>query len=121
MKKVILVVDDSPTIRKFVSVALSLKGFEILSCADGMEAIEILPTKKVDLLITDLNMPNVDGFELISSIRKNNDYREIPIIVLSYLGDTEDIQKGLECGANSYLVKPFDPERIVHEVSKYLN
>ena len=78
MKKVILVVDDSPTIRKFVSVALSLKGFEILSCADGMEAIEILPTKKVDLLITDLNMPNVDGFELISSIRKNMTIGKFP-------------------------------------------
>ncbi|MFA7228680.1 MAG: response regulator [Melioribacteraceae bacterium] len=121
MKKVILVADDSPTIRKFVSVALSLKGYEIVVCADGMEAIEILPTKKVDLVITDLNMPNVDGYELISSIRKNNEYQEIPIIVLSSLGNTEDIQRGLECGANSYLVKPFDPKRVIYEVSKYLN
>ncbi|MBI5807073.1 MAG: response regulator [Ignavibacteriales bacterium] len=121
MNKVILVADDSPTIRKFVSVALSIKGFDIISCSDGMEAIEMLPTQKIDLIITDLNMPNVDGFELISSIRKNETYKELPIIVLSSLGNTEDIQKGLECGANSYLVKPFDPKRVVYEVSKYLN
>jgi len=121
MKKVILVADDSSTIRKFVSVALSLKGFEVVSCADGMEAIEILPLKKIDLVITDLNMPNVDGYELITSIRSNSEYHELPIIVLSSLGNTEDIQRGLECGANSYLVKPFDPKRVVYEVSKYLN
>jgi two-component system, chemotaxis family, chemotaxis protein CheY len=121
MKKVILIADDSPTIRKFVTVALSVKGFEIIACADGMEAMEVLPTQKIDLVITDLNMPNVDGYELISSIRQNNEYRELPIIVLSSLGNTEDIQKGLESGANSYLVKPFDPKRVVYEVSKYLN
>lgn len=121
MKKVILVADDSPTIRKFVAVALSVKGFEIIACSDGMEAIEILPTQKIDLVITDLNMPNVDGYELISSIRQNAEYSELPIIVLSSLGNTEDIQRGLECGANSYLVKPFDPKRVVYEVSKYLN
>jgi two-component system, chemotaxis family, chemotaxis protein CheY len=121
MKKVILVADDSPTIRKFVSVALSVRGYEIISCSDGMEAIEILPTQKVDLVITDLNMPNVDGFELILSIRNNTEYKDVPIIVLSSLGATEDIQRGLECGANSYLVKPFDPKRVAYEVSKYLN
>ncbi len=121
MNKVILVADDSPTIRKFVKVALSIKGFDIIDCSDGMEAIEALPMQKIDLVITDLNMPNVDGFELISSIRKNEAYKELPIIVLSSLGNTEDILKGMECGANSYLVKPFDPKRVAYEVSKYLN
>lgn len=121
MKKVILIADDSPTIRKFVSVALSVKGYEIISCSDGMEAMEKLPAQKIDLIITDLNMPNIDGFELIASIRNNSAYKELPIIVLSSLGATEDLQKGLECGANSYLIKPFDPKRVVYEVSKYLN
>lgn len=121
MKKVILIADDSPTIRKFVAVALSVKGYEIIPCSDGMEAMEKLPTQKIDLIITDLNMPNIDGFELISSVRKNSVYKELPIIVLSSLGATEDLQKGLECGANSYLIKPFDPKRVIYEVSKYLN
>ena len=121
MKKVILVADDSPSIRKFVSFALAMKGFEIISAADGMEALEKLPNHKVNLVITDLNMPNVDGFELIKSIRSNEEFKDIPIIILSSLGGSEEIQKGMNFGANSYLIKPFDPKRIAYEVAKYLN
>lgn len=121
MKRVILVADDSPTIRKFVSVALTVKGYEIITCSDGMEALEKLPATKVDLLLTDLNMPNVDGYQLITSVRNNSEFKDLPIIILSSLGNNEDIQRGLECGANSYLIKPFDPKRVLYEVSKYLN
>ncbi len=121
MKKVILVADDSPSIRKFVSFALTMKGFDIVPACDGMEALEKLPSEKVNLVITDLNMPNLDGFELIKAIRNNEDYRDIPIIILSSLAGSEEIQRGMDCGANSYLIKPFDPKRIAYEVSKYLN
>ncbi|MFA4922885.1 MAG: response regulator [Ignavibacteriaceae bacterium] len=121
MKKVIMVADDSPSIRKFVSFALTMKGFEILSVCDGMEALEKLPTKKIQLLITDLNMPNVDGFELIKAVRKNEELKDIPIIILTSLAGSGEVEKGMEFGANSYLVKPFDPKRILYEVSKYLN
>lgn len=106
MKKVILVADDSPTIRKFVSISLKVKGFEIIQVADGMQALEILPSEPVDLIITDLNMPNVDGFELIKTIRSNEEYRELPIIILSSLSSNEEIEKGIQCGANAYLLKP---------------
>ena len=121
MKKVILIAEDSPTIRKFISFSLAAKGFEIISAADGMEALEQLPKEKVNLVITDLNMPNIDGYELIKSIRNNSDLKEIPIIILSSLTGSEEIEKGISYGANSYLVKPFDPKRILYEVSKYLN
>lgn len=121
MKKVILVADDSPSIRKFISFSLMLKGFEIISVSDGMEALEVLPREQVNLIITDLNMPNVDGFELIRSVRSNQEYDELPIIILSSLADDKLIEEGIKCGANSYLVKPFDPKRILYEVSKYLN
>ena len=121
MKKVILIADDSATIRKFVSFSLTTKGFEIIPVSDGMEALEKLPQREVDLIITDLNMPNVDGFELISTIRGNEEYTDIPIIILSSLSSQDEVNKGLSMGANSYLVKPFDPQRILYEVSKYLN
>ncbi|HED08228.1 MAG TPA: response regulator [Ignavibacteria bacterium] len=121
MKKIILVADDSPSIRKFVSFALKLKGYEIISASDGMEALEKLPNAKINLVITDLNMPNLDGFELIKAIRNNVELKEIPIIILSSLSGSEEIKKGMEFGANSYLAKPFDPQRIAYEVSKYLN
>lgn len=121
MKKIILVADDSPSIRKFVSFALTLKGYDIISAADGMEALEMLPNTKIHMVITDLNMPNMDGYELIKAIRNNEEFKEIPIIILSSLAGNDEIQKGMEFGANSYLVKPFDPQRIAYEVSKYLN
>jgi two-component system chemotaxis response regulator CheY len=121
MKKNILVADDSPTIRKFVSFTLSARGYKIISACDGMEALEKLPSEEIDLIITDLNMPNVDGFELIRTVRGNDDYESIPIIILSSLGSENDVDEGLNCGANSYLKKPFDPNRIAYEVSKYLN
>lgn len=121
MKKIILIADDSNTIRKFVAASLQMKGFEVVTVSDGMEAIEKLPYSKIDLIITDLNMPNMDGFELIKTIRRSPDYKEVPIIILSSLQSNGEIQKGLELGANSYLTKPFDPKRIQYEVSKYLN
>ena len=85
MKKVILVADDSPSIRKFVSFSLTMQGYEVISACDGMEALEKLPNAKVDLVVTDLNMPNMDGFESIKAIRANPEYEELPIIILSSL------------------------------------
>lgn len=121
MKKVILIAEDSPTIRKFISFSLAAKGYDIISVTDGMEALEQLPKEKVNLIITDLNMPNLDGFELIKSIRANPEMNDVPIIILSSLTGNEEIEKGISCGADSYLLKPFDPKRILYEISKYLN
>jgi two-component system chemotaxis response regulator CheY len=121
MKKVILVADDSPSIRKFVSFALAAKGFEIISAGDGMEALEKLPKENVNLIITDLNMPNVDGFELIKSIRSSPEFHDIPIIILSSSSGKDEIEKGLNYGANSYLIKPFNSKKILYEVSKFIN
>lgn len=121
MQKTILAADDSASVRKLISLALKLQGYRIITTSDGMEALEILPVEQVDLLITDLNMPNVDGFELIRTVRSNPLYTELPIIILSSMTNSEDINRGMELGANSYLVKPFHQKRIQYEVSKYLS
>jgi two-component system chemotaxis response regulator CheY len=121
MPKCILVADDSSTIRKFMAMTLKMQGFRVITVADGMEALEMLPKDQVDLIITDLNMPNIDGFEFIRMLRTDESYRSIPVIILSSLTDENDIQLGLRLGANSYLVKPFNPKRVLYEVSKYLN
>ncbi|MGQ9819149.1 MAG: response regulator [Candidatus Kapaibacteriales bacterium] len=120
MAKNILVVEDSETIRKFLVMSLKLAGFNVISAVDGMEALEKFPLQNVDLLVTDLNMPNVDGFSLIKTIRENPEYKDLPIIILSSLGKDEDIRRGFEVGANSYLIKPFNAKRILYEISKYL-
>jgi len=120
VKPKILVVDDSPTIRKFISIALKIKGYEIISASDGMEALELLPNDKIDLVITDLNMPNIDGFNLIERIRSNENFLNTPIIVMSNLSDSEDIERAMQLGANSYIIKPFDQNNLIKEVAKYL-
>ncbi len=120
MAKKILVVEDSETIRRFISMSLKLAGFDVVTAVDGMDAMEKIPLHEFDLVITDLNMPNVDGYALIKSLRENPFYKELPIIILSSLGKDEDIKKGFEVGANSYLIKPFNAKRLQYEVSKYL-
>ena len=81
MNKSILVVDDSTTVRKFVSVSLSMQGFTVVTACDGMDALEKLPRESVDLVITDLNMPNMDGFEFIRALRDNPAYKDLPVII----------------------------------------
>lgn len=121
MQKAILAIDDSPTIRKFLTLALSSKGFRVITAVDGMNALEIIGKESIDLVITDLNMPNIDGFELIQSLRSESPYKEIPIIVLSSISSQEDIDRSLKLGANSYIVKPFNNATVVHEVLKYFS
>lgn len=120
MTKKILVAEDSSSVRKFISFALKLDGFEVITAVDGMDALEQLPKYKIDLLVTDLNMPNIDGIRLIKTIREDNEYKELPIIILSSLSGEDDIQNGLAAGANSYLIKPFNAKRIQYEISKYI-
>lgn len=121
MNNVILVVDDSSTVRKFVSLSLSMQGFKVVCASDGMEALERLPTEKVDLVITDLNMPNMDGYEFIRTLRESDLYKDLPVIILSSLSDQTSRDLGFQAGAHSYLVKPFSIEKVQYEVSKYLS
>jgi DNA-binding response OmpR family regulator len=120
MPKTILLAEDSASVRKFVTLALKIQGYRVITAVDGMEALEILPLEKIDLLITDLNMPNVDGLKLIRTIRQDTEYQDLPIIILSSLSKDEDVNQGMQAGANSYLIKPFNKKRIQYEVAKYL-
>ena len=122
MAQIILVVDDSPTVVKFVSFSLKKSGFKVLTACDGMDAIEKMNNveEEVSLVITDLNMPNLDGYGLISTLRQNEKHGQTPIIILSSEDGDDDRERGMEVGANSYLVKPFNPAKLMTEVSKYV-
>ena len=122
MSQTILVVDDSPTIVKFVSFSLRNSGFEVVTASDGMDAIEKMShlSDEVSLVITDLNMPNLDGYGLISTLRKNERYRDTPIIILTSVEGDEDRKRGMTVGANSYLVKPFKSALLLDEVDRFL-
>jgi len=122
MNPTILVVDDSPTVVKFVALSLKSKGYNIVTACDGMDAIEKISATSgdVDLIITDLNMPNLDGYGLIETLRQNQDHQGTPIIILSSEEEEDDRQRGLDVGANAYLVKPFKPASLLAEVGKLL-
>jgi two-component system chemotaxis response regulator CheY len=118
MTKIALAVDDSRTIRQMVSFTLKNIGYEVFEAEDGLEAIELLKTKKPDVIITDLNMPNLDGIGLIKHIREVLGLRSVPILMLTteYTDDKKNV--GREAGATGWIVKPFDPEKLVQVVQK---
>jgi two-component system chemotaxis response regulator CheY len=120
-EKSILIVDDSATVRKFVSVSLGMQGFGVVAACDGMDALEKLPQRKFDLVITDLNMPNMDGFEFIRALRESPDFKDLPVIILTSLSDNASKEEGARLGVFSYVVKPFSLEKIQYEVSKYVH
>jgi CheY-like chemotaxis protein len=121
MEKVILVVDDSATVRKFVAASLNMKGFRVVTAGDGIEALERMPSEKFDLIITDLNMPDMDGYEFIRTLRETPEYQEIPIIVLSSMTDLKNKDHAMESGALAFLEKPLSTEAIQREVFRFIN
>lgn len=122
MAQTILVVDDSPTVVKFVSFSLKNGGYKVVTACDGMDAIEKISnmSEDVDLVITDLNMPNLDGYRLIQTLRQNEKHQKTPIIILTSKTEEEDRRQGMEVGADSYLVKPFKSSLLLSEVARYL-
>ena len=110
----VLIVEDSPTMQSLL--VSSLEELEIplkiTQAATGFEALRHLPTASFDLILTDINMPDINGLELVSFVKSNKSYREIPLVIISTEGSERDRAKGLELGADAYLVKPFDPEAL---------
>ena len=117
----ILIVEDSATMRALL--ASSLEELEIpvkiTEAESGFEALRLLPRFAFDLIVTDINMPDINGLELLSFVKSNDRYREIPLVVVSTEGSDRDRDKGLGLGADHYLVKPFDPEAL-REVARDL-
>ena len=113
----ILAVDDDANIRKLIHLYLAREGYHVMEAGDGEEALEILETDKVDLLIVDLMMPKVDGWKVTEFVRQ---YMDIPVIMVSAKGASQDKVKGFQLGTDDYLVKPFDPVELVMRVKALL-
>lgn len=115
----ILVVDDSAAMRSLLlSTIESLGPVRVVQAANGFEALRMLPREQVDLILTDINMPDINGLELLSFIRNNPLYKDLPVIIISTEGSSKDIEKGISLGANEYLVKPFQPEQLLEVVKR---
>jgi two-component system chemotaxis response regulator CheY len=117
----ILVTEDSATMRSLLIATIESCGdYEVVEASSGFEALRLLPREKVDLIITDINMPDINGLELISYVRKNANYTDTPLFIISTEGREKDVEKGLALGANEYLVKPIDPKRLQALIVKYI-
>lgn len=120
MSRVIMTADDSASMRQMVSFTLKQAGYDIVEAIDGKDALTKMDATKVDMLITDLNMPNVDGIELIKQVRTRADLKFIPIIMLTTESADDKKSAGKAAGATGWIVKPFAPDQLVAVVKKVL-
>jgi two-component system chemotaxis response regulator CheY len=120
MAKTILAVDDSGSLRQMVAFSLKAAGYEVISAVDGQDGLNKAKEKTVDLVLTDQNMPIMDGLTLITNLRSLASYQKVPILMLTTESSDEMKAKGKAAGANGWLVKPFDPKRLIEVVQKVI-
>lgn len=119
-RKKILVVDDDKKSRYLVSFLLEKEGFEVIMATNGLEGIEAAEKQQVDLIIMDIKMPKMDGYETTRRIRRLKKYKSIPIIALTSYAITEDKEKAIKAGCTGYMSKPITPEIFISEIKKFL-
>ena len=122
----ILVVEDSVSMRAFVRGALEddpvgLGGVDVVEAASGLDALRLLPRGSFDLVITDINMPDINGLELVQFIRQSERHKSVPVVLISTRSSERDRERGLALGANAYLAKPFSPETLRQEAARHLS
>ncbi|HEU4852793.1 MAG TPA: response regulator [Telluria sp.] len=120
MAKTILAVDDSSSLRQMVAFSLKAAGYNVVEAVDGQDGLDKARLQAVDLVLTDQNMPRMDGLALIRELRALPDYAKVPILMLTTESSDEMKSKGRAAGANGWLVKPFDPQRLIEVVKKVI-
>ncbi|HBA88264.1 MAG TPA: response regulator [Geobacter sp.] len=110
----VLIVEDSPTMRQLIAFALKrIRGVRIVEANDGVDGLKKLSSERFDLILTDINMPIMDGLKLVSLVRNDANYKTIPIVVITTEGAQEDRERALALGANDYITKPIQPTKIL--------
>ncbi len=118
---VVLTVDDSSTMRRIIKNTLNKIGFSnVLEAANGIEALDVLAQNEVDIVVTDWNMPEMDGLTFVKTLRAKPEYKELPILMVTTEAAKEDILNALRSGVNNYVVKPFTPDTLKEKVYKLL-
>lgn len=122
MPKNILIIEDDEFLRGLISKKLSTEGFNMISAVDGEEGIKKVKEQKPDLILLDLVLPNIDGFEVLAKVKADPNVSSVPVIILSNLSQNEDISKGIKLGAVDYIIKAqFTPEEIAEKIKNILN
>lgn len=120
MSKLIMTVDDSASVRQMVAFTLKQEGYDVVEAVDGRDALAKAAGVPISMVITDLNMPNMNGLELIREVRRQPAFKFIPIIMLTTESSAENKSEGRAAGATGWIVKPFKPEQLVAVVKKVL-
>ncbi|HZP74764.1 MAG TPA: response regulator [Pseudolabrys sp.] len=118
MAKRIMTIDDSKTMRDMLMLTLANAGFEVFQAVDGQDGVDALRQQAVDLIITDINMPKMDGYQVIKELRSRPEHKTTPILVLTTESEGAKRTAARDLGATGWLVKPFDPERLIETVNK---
>ena len=118
MAKTIMIVDDSASLRQVVGISLRGAGYDVLEGCDGVDALRKLTGQKVHLIISDVNMPNMDGISLVKAVKQMPAYKFTPIVMLTTESQEEKKRQGQEAGAKAWVVKPFKPEQLIGVVQK---
>jgi len=117
----VLVVEDSATMRSLIASTIeTIEDVVVTGVASGFEALKELPRRKYELIITDINMPDINGLELIRFIRENERYKDTPLIIISTESSKRDRERGLALGANAYLIKPFEPHELIEAIERMI-
>ncbi|HEX8823667.1 MAG TPA: response regulator [Archangium sp.] len=119
-KPKVTIVDDDRDTRELLSFALESEGFEVNAAANGLRLIASLQLKRPDVILMDVNMSWIDGFELCKAVKKNEQFRDIPVVFISGRGEPEDKRRGLEAGAADYLVKPLDLDALIKRLRELI-
>ncbi|MCX5718235.1 MAG: response regulator [Nitrospirae bacterium] len=118
----ILVVEDSPTMRQLIGFAMKrIASSRVIEATDGIDALKKLSSEKIDLILADINMPVMDGLKLVSLVRSNPAYKDIPIIIITTEGAEEDKKRALAIGANAYLPKPIQTQELIKLVNSFIS
>lgn len=118
MSKTILIVDDSASLRQVVKIALTNAGYAVIEAEDGKDALKKLEGKRVNLIISDVNMPVMDGIEFLKNVKVSPAHKFTPVIMLTTEGGEDKKMQGQQAGARAWVVKPFKPEQLLAAVSK---
>jgi two-component system, chemotaxis family, chemotaxis protein CheY len=118
--QVILAVDDSASMRQMVRYTLEGAGYQVIQAADGVEALELAKSRSADLVLTDVNMPRMDGLTLVRELRGLQSYKFTPMLVLTTESGQETKQRGKQAGATGWIVKPFNPEQLLATIARLL-
>lgn len=117
MSKKILVVDDEPSIGRLVKMSLAVEGYDVKTATSGFEAMEEIEQSKPELIVLDIMMPGMNGYEVCMEIRKNPMTKDIKVVFLTARGNPGDAQQGFAVGGDDYIIKPFDPDELLEKVS----